>query len=87
MSAHLKQHIKMTVSFRNAGTNQLLLSFVQPHKPISITPLSRWCVTVMKESVINVNIFDSHSTGQCQHQQQDIGVIIHRNCEVSRMVE
>ena len=33
--AHLKQYIKMTASFRNGGTNQLLLSFVQPHKPIS----------------------------------------------------
>ena len=60
--AHLKQHIKMTAPFRNTGTNQLLLSFVQPHKPISTTTLSRWCVTVMKESGINVNIFGSHST-------------------------
>ena len=52
----------MTASFRNAGTNQLLLSFVQPHKPISTSTLSRWCVTVMKESGVNVNIFGSHST-------------------------
>ena len=60
--AHLKQYIKMTASFRNAGTNQLLLSFVQPHKPISTSTLSRWCVTVMKESGVNVNVFGSHST-------------------------
>ena len=60
--AHLKQYIKMTASFRNTGTIQLLPSFVQPHKPISTTSLSRWCVTVMKESGINVNIFGSHST-------------------------
>ena len=60
--AHLKQYIKMTASFRNAGTNQLLLSFVQPHKPISTSTLSRWCVTLMKESGVNVNIFGSHST-------------------------
>ena len=33
--AHLKQYIKMTAPFRNTGTNQLLLSFVQPHKPVS----------------------------------------------------
>ena len=39
--AHLKQYIKMTTPFRNAGTNQSLLSFVQPHKPISTTTLSR----------------------------------------------
>ena len=60
--AHLKQYIKMTASFRNAGTNQLLPSFVQPHKPISTSTLSRWCVTVMNESGVNVNIFGSHST-------------------------
>ena len=52
----------MTASFRNAGTNQLLLSFVQQHKPISTSTLSRWCVTVMKESGVNVNIFRSYST-------------------------
>ena len=60
--AHLKQYIKMIASFRNAGTNQLPLSFVQPHKPISNSTLSRWCVTVMKESGVNLNIFGSHST-------------------------
>ena len=60
--AHLKQYMKMTAPFRNTGTKQLLTIFVQPHKPISTTTLSRWCITVMKESEINVNIFGSHST-------------------------
>ena len=52
----------MTAPLRNTGTNQLLLRLVQAHKVISTTTLSRWCVTVMKESGINVNIFGSHST-------------------------
>ena len=52
----------MTAPFRNGGTNQLLLSFIQRHKPISITNLSRWCVTLLKESGINLNIFGFHST-------------------------
>ena len=60
--AHLKQYVKMTAPFRNTGANQLLLSFVQPHKPISTTTLKRWCVTVIKECGININIFGSHST-------------------------
>ena len=60
--AHLEQYIKMTAPFRKTGTKQLLLSFVQPHKPVSTTNLARWCVTVMKESRINVNIFGFHST-------------------------
>ena len=59
---HLTQYIKMTAPFWNTDTNQLLLSFVQPQKPISTTTLSRWCLTVMKESGINVNTFGSHST-------------------------
>ena len=60
--AHLKQYIKMTAPSRNTGTNQLFLSYVQPHKPISTTTLSlsSWCVTVMKESGINLNILGSH---------------------------
>ena len=60
--AHLKQYIKMTALFRNTGTNQLLLSIVQPHKLVSATTLSRWYLTVMKESGINVNILGSHSS-------------------------
>ena len=39
--AHLKQYIEMTAPFRNTGTNKLLLSFVQSHKPVSTTTLSR----------------------------------------------
>ena len=50
--AHFKQYIKMTASFRNIGTKQLLLNFVQPHKLISTT-FSRWCLTEMKKSLIN----------------------------------
>ena len=69
-------------------TNQLLLSFVQPHKSISTTTLSRWCITVMKESGISVNIFGSHSTRSTSTSKgKDIGVIIQRNYEVSRIVE
>ena len=60
--ADLKQYIKMTAPFGNTDTKQLLLSFVQTHKPVSTKTLSRWCVTVMKQSGINVNIFGSHST-------------------------
>ena len=59
--AHFKKYIKIKALFRNIGTNQLLLSFVQRYKPISNTTLSKWCVTVMKESVIIGNIFGSHS--------------------------
>ena len=86
--AYLKQYIKMTAPFRNTGTNQLLLSFVQPYKPIPTTTLSRWCVNGMEKPGINVNIFGSQSTRSLSTSKcKNIGVIIQRNCEVSRMVE
>ena len=37
--AYLKQYIELAAPFRNTGTNQLLLSLVQQHKPISTTNL------------------------------------------------
>ena len=57
--SHLRQYIKLT---ENLDDKQLLLSYVKPHKPISTTTLSRWCVRIMKESGVNVNILGSHST-------------------------
>ena len=74
--AHPKQYIKMTAPFRNTGTKQLLLSFIQPNKPISTTTLSRWRVTVMKESGINVKIFGSHSTRSASASK----------CKISRLL-
>ena len=42
-----------------------------------------WCLTVMKESEINVNIFGSHFNIKVQ----DICVMIQRNCKFMRMVK
>ena len=42
----------MAVPFRNTDTNQVLLNFVQPHKPVSTTTFLRWCVAVMKETLL-----------------------------------
>ena len=41
--AYLKKYIKMTAHFRNSDTNQLSLSFLQPHKPIPTIILSKYC--------------------------------------------
>ena len=51
--AHLKQYIKMTAPSRNTGTNQLFLSYVQPHKPISTTTLTLKLVCNCNERVWN----------------------------------
>ena len=61
VASHLRQYIKLIENLRKGDDKQLLLSYVKPHKPISTT-LSRWCVHIMKESEVNVNIFVSHST-------------------------
>ena len=65
----------MTAPFRNIGTNQLLLSFVQPQS-ISISTLSlslsRWCVTVMEEFGINLKILGSHSTRSASTSKSNI---------------
>ena len=63
----------MTAPFRNIGTNQLLLSFVQPQSiSISTLSLSRWCVTVMEEFGINLKILGSHSTRSASTSKSNI---------------
>ena len=73
----------MTEPFKNTGTKQLLLSFVQRHKPISTTNLSKWCVTVMKESGINVKIFGSHSTRSASTSKCKISALSFKEIEKS----
>ena len=41
--SHLEKYREVTKSIRKS--NKLLLSFVKPHKPISTSTLSRWCVS------------------------------------------
>ena len=60
--SHLRQYNKLTENLRKGDYKQLLLSYVKPHKPVPTTTLSRWCVHIMKESGVNVDIFGSHST-------------------------
>ena len=60
--SYLRQYIELTENLINDDDKQLLLSYVKPHKPISTTTLSRWCVRILKESEVNVDILGSHST-------------------------
>ena len=56
----IKAYLQKTSEFR--GHDQLLLSFVRPHHPISRDTLSRWVLTAMKLAGINVEQYKSHST-------------------------
>ena len=56
----IKAYLQRTSDFR--GHDQLLLSFVRPHLPISRDTLSRWTVTVLKMAGMDVEQYKSHST-------------------------
>ena len=60
--SHLRQYIKLTKNLRKGDDKQLLLSYVKTHKPIFTTTFSRWCIRIMKESGVNMDMFGSHST-------------------------
>ena len=47
--SHLEKYREVTKSIRKS--NKLLLSFVKPHKPISTSTLSRWCVSTCVSTV------------------------------------
>jgi len=42
--------------------NQLLLSYIRPHKPVSTRTVSRWLTDVLKLSGIDTDTFTGHST-------------------------
>ena len=58
--SHLEKYREVTKSIRKS--NKLLLSFVKPHKPISTSTLSRWCVSTLQQAGVDITVFGSHST-------------------------
>ena len=58
--SHLEQYIEKTKDFRK--DRNLLIRFVKPHKRITTSTISRWCVTVLKNAGVNIIVFGSHST-------------------------
>ena len=49
---------------------QLLISYQQPHKPVTTDTSARWLKTVLDKAGIDTNIFHAHSTRQHQHLLQ-----------------
>ena len=58
--AVIDSYLKRSAKWRKNET-QLLLSFVNPHKPVKVKTVSRWLVETMQLSGIDVNIFKGHS--------------------------
>ena len=61
----LKVYLNRTKAWRkrtDSSRQQLLLSFIEPHKPIKSCSVARWLVTLLSESGIDTNVFKGHST-------------------------
>ena len=58
----LEHYLDRTLSFRDTGREQLLLSYVKPHHPIGTSTIGRWIKNVLSASGIDINRFKPHST-------------------------
>ncbi len=57
----LMAYLDRTASFRQS-TSALLLSYCQPHRPVSAQTLSRWLTTLLAAAGIDTSVFKAHST-------------------------
>ena len=61
----LRRYVKATRSIRPAipssKLDPLFISYVKPHKPISVPSLARWLRSLLKASGVNSDIFKAHS--------------------------
>ena len=55
----LRDYIMATNAIRSS--NQLLVSYVAPHQPVSVDTVARWVRSVMKDAGIDTSKFGSHS--------------------------
>lgn len=63
----MEEYSLRTALIRN-GEQSLLLSYVKPHKAVTRDTVSRWIKMVINISVINTDIFVSHSVRSYQKQ-------------------
>ncbi len=60
----LKEYEQHTLPFRPtepSKPDKLLLSYINPHKPISSESLSRWIKDMLSRACIDTNTFKAHS--------------------------
>ena len=55
-------YLKRSEKWRASDECQLLLSFVQPHKPVISSTISGWIKNVLTISGVEVGVFKGHST-------------------------
>ena len=52
--------------------SQLLLSFVNPNKPIVSSTISEWLKNVLKKAIIGISTFKAHSTRSASTSKVDL---------------
>ena len=62
----IKSYLQVTKNFRtnndNINRKWLLLSFVKPHHPVTVSSISRWIKTIINDAGIDITTFKAHST-------------------------
>ena len=58
----LNKYLKRSEKWRTSDECQLLLSFVQPHKPVVSSTITGWIKKVLIISGVDVGVFKGHST-------------------------
>ena len=58
--SHLQTYIANTHHLRGQNS-KLLISYAKPHKPVSISTISKWAKTVLKEAGIDTTCFSGNS--------------------------
>ena len=59
---HLEEYINRTSQIRNSCRQQLLVSYIRPHRPVKKSTVSRWCNSTLYRIGIDINKFSGHST-------------------------
>ena len=60
--AVLNEYLKISEKWTTSDEWQLLLSFVQPHKPVVSTTISVWIKKVLTISEVDIGVFKGHLT-------------------------
>ena len=60
--AVLNEYLKRSEKWRTSDEWQLLLSFVQPHKPVVSATISVWIKKVLTISEVDIGVFKGHLT-------------------------
>ena len=82
----LNDYLKRSEKWRISDECQLLLSFVQPRKPVVSSTISGWIKKVLTISGVDVYVFKGHSTRSASTSKAalsglSVSDILERGCE------